>query len=327
MSQSDKSRSFDTPKSRRALALLIAAGGVGSLGSSPALGLAEAIRQICPSGLTGVVCPWYEGGGPVFSQFLDDTVFTGTRSIVGLVSGLFPLSIHEALIDDLGDARIPIEISASTINGGDGNPNIEAHVDLRTNATGIMHAAIGNGLPREPDPLARGVAFTARGYAAAIAISVSPTGDYTPNLTGMASALLTMAHAPTAASFGITQTADVIVTDLALVGDYESEGYVSRVHDAIAYVTGVTMVAPTGDGAAAVFPPDQQDLEFRTIGMPAGAFNTLGVGAFQTPEMTDDQAYVEAAGFSDRLIRLAVSLEDPDDIIADLQQAFEAAQN
>ena len=36
---------------------------------------------------------------------------------------------------------------------------------------------------------------------------------------------------------------------------------------------------------------------------------------------------IEAAGFSDRLFRLAVGLEDPDDIIADLQQAFEAAQN
>lgn len=35
---------------------------------------------------------------------------------------------------------------------------------------------------------------------------------------------------------------------------------------------------------------------------------------------------IEAAGFSDRLIRLSVGLEDPDDIIADLQQAFEAAQ-
>lgn len=33
------------------------------------------------------------------------------------------------------------------------------------------------------------------------------------------------------------------------------------------------------------------------------------------------------AGFSDRLIRLAVGLEGPDDIIADLQQTFEAAQN
>lgn len=36
---------------------------------------------------------------------------------------------------------------------------------------------------------------------------------------------------------------------------------------------------------------------------------------------------IEAAGFSDRLIRLAVGLDDPDNIIADLQQAFEAAQN
>ncbi len=36
---------------------------------------------------------------------------------------------------------------------------------------------------------------------------------------------------------------------------------------------------------------------------------------------------IDAAGFSDHLIRLAVGLEDPDDIIADLQQAFEAAQN
>ena len=36
---------------------------------------------------------------------------------------------------------------------------------------------------------------------------------------------------------------------------------------------------------------------------------------------------IEAASFSDRLIRLAVGLEDLGDIIADLQQAFEAAQN
>lgn len=34
---------------------------------------------------------------------------------------------------------------------------------------------------------------------------------------------------------------------------------------------------------------------------------------------------IEAAGFSDRLIRLSVGLEDPADIIADLQQAFEKA--
>lgn len=35
---------------------------------------------------------------------------------------------------------------------------------------------------------------------------------------------------------------------------------------------------------------------------------------------------IEAAGFSDRLIRLSVGLEEPEDIIADLQQAFEAAE-
>lgn len=34
---------------------------------------------------------------------------------------------------------------------------------------------------------------------------------------------------------------------------------------------------------------------------------------------------IEAAGFSDRLIRISIGLEDPEDIIADLQQAFEAA--
>lgn len=35
---------------------------------------------------------------------------------------------------------------------------------------------------------------------------------------------------------------------------------------------------------------------------------------------------IEAAGFSTRLIRLAIGLEAPEDIIADLQQAFEAAR-
>ncbi|MGI6177024.1 MAG: trans-sulfuration enzyme family protein [Eubacterium sp.] len=34
---------------------------------------------------------------------------------------------------------------------------------------------------------------------------------------------------------------------------------------------------------------------------------------------------IEAAGFSDRLIRLSIGLEDPDDIIDDLKQAFETA--
>ena len=35
---------------------------------------------------------------------------------------------------------------------------------------------------------------------------------------------------------------------------------------------------------------------------------------------------IEAAGFSDRLVRLSIGLEDPEDIIADLRQAFAAAQ-
>ena len=34
---------------------------------------------------------------------------------------------------------------------------------------------------------------------------------------------------------------------------------------------------------------------------------------------------IEEAGFSDRLIRLSVGLEDPDDIIDDLRQAFETS--
>ncbi|MBL0922279.1 MAG: S8 family serine peptidase [Phycisphaerales bacterium] len=289
-----------TSRSPRAIALAVTAGAAAALSSAPAFGLAEAIQTICPSGFTGVSCPWYEGAGPVFTQFFDVPIFTGDRCIVGVISGLFPLSSHEALVDDFNDSRVLLEISASTLNSGDGDPDNQFHVNLRTNATGILHAAMGNGLPRDPDPLARGVAFTADAYAAAVAISVSPTGLYAPNLPGLASALLTMTHEPTAASFGISRTADVVVTDLQLVGDYEAEGYLSRSHDAIAYMTGVTIVAGTGDGAAATFPPDQQDLQFRTIGMPAGAYNTLGVGAFATPDMTEDTRYIQAANFSGR---------------------------
>lgn len=47
----------------------------------------------------------------------------------------------------------------------------------------------------------------------------------------------------------------------------------------------------------------------------------------QHPASMTHSMCTKAAGFSDRLIRLALGLEDPDDIIADLQQAFEAAQN
>ena len=39
----------------------------------------------------------------------------------------------------------------------------------------------------------------------------------------------------------------------------------------------------------------------------------------------DSPEEIAAAGFSDRLIRLSVGLEDPADIIADLQQALEKA--
>ncbi len=302
MPHSNKNGHLPTPRPRngRATALLVVAGGVAAVGSSPAFGLAEAIRTLCPSGLTGVMCPWYEGGGPVFTQYLDDTIFTGSRTIIGVISGLFPLSSHEALSDEVGDSRILVELVASTLNNGDGDPALPSHVELRTNATGILHAAMGNGLPSEPDPLARGVAFSAGAYAAAVALNVSPTGDYSPNLPGLSSSLLAMAHQPTATSLGIDQTADVVVVDLQLVGDYESEGYLSRACDAIAYMTDIMVVAGTGDGAAATFPPDQQDLEFRTIGMPAGAFNTMGVAAFTTPDMTDDTTYIEAADFSGR---------------------------
>ncbi len=283
---------------RPGAALCIAAGAAATFATTPAFGLAEAIRTICPSGLSGVSCPWYEGGGPIINTVLDDPIITGERSIVGLISGLFPLSTHEALSDDLGDSRIDIEISVSSINGGDGDPSIQAHIDLRSDATGMLHAAMGNGLPREPDPLARGVAFDARAYAAAVASAISPTGLYQPNLAGTASALLAMTHQPTADSLDIDETADVVVTDLSFVGDYEAEGYLARSFDAIAFLTGVTIVAGTGDGADAVFPPDQQDLRFRTIGIPAGGFNVMGVGSFSTPDMGNSTTYITASDFS-----------------------------
>ena len=41
---------------------------------------------------------------------------------------------------------------------------------------------------------------------------------------------------------------------------------------------------------------------------------------------TDPRPHIEAVGISDDLVRLSVGLEDPDDIVEDLERALKASQ-
>lgn len=68
------------------------------------------------------------------------------------------------------------------------------------------------------------------------------------------------------------------------------------------------------------------NVELCTLAVSLGDCETL----IEHPASMTHSAYskeeIEAAGFSDALIRLSVGLESPEDIIADLEGAFEAAQ-
>lgn len=272
-------QSVDAAPRRLSSAMIaLAAGSLFGL-SGTAFAIAEAMREICPEGpQTEVICPWYRGGrGPLINLILPpaDQILTGTRSIVGLLDGYFPLSSHEVFDDGNGGSRVLIEILAGR---GEGDPNNQVEVALRTRATGVLSASSGNGTPREPEPLARGVAFTSRMYAASVALAPGLNNTFTLNLPGMMASMLIMADPATGARFGLTEQADVIVSAFSYLGDYEGEGDIARIHDAIASMFGITLVAPAGDFGEGPFPPTMPELQFRTVGSPGTAFNTIAVG-------------------------------------------------
>ena len=62
-----------------------------------------------------------------------------------------------------------------------------------------------------------------------------------------------------------------------------------------------------------------------TLAVSLGDCETLIEHPASMTHSTYTEEEIEAAGFSNRLIRLSVGLETPEDIISDLQQAFEAA--
>jgi methionine-gamma-lyase len=63
-----------------------------------------------------------------------------------------------------------------------------------------------------------------------------------------------------------------------------------------------------------------------TLAVSLGDVRTLISHPASMTHSTVTRAAREAAGISDGLIRLSVGLEDPDDIIADLDRALTAAQ-
>lgn len=262
---------------RSPLMVALAAGSLLGLGA-PAWAIAEAMQEICPEGPPSEVrCFWYHADeGPLLGIYIPGQTITGSRSIIGLVDGYFPLSEHEAMDDGLGGSRVLLEILAGR---GEGDPSNVAEVALRSRATGILHTAGGNGTPASPEILARGVAFNSNFYVASVGLAPSLGNNYILNIDGLISSLLLMTDPASGGNFGITEQADVVVVALANLGDLEGEGLISRVHDGIAFRWGTTLIAPTGDGGMGPFPPNMPELAFKTTSAPAAAFNVIAVGA------------------------------------------------
>ncbi|MGD9691428.1 MAG: S8 family serine peptidase [Phycisphaerales bacterium] len=287
----NRSTGYTRTHNARVLGAIIAA-SAGAAASAPSFAIAEAMSTICREVGETVLCEWYRGvGGHPFAIGLlppADQVLTGSRSIIGFINGLFPLSTHEAFDDGSGGSRILAEIQAGAIPGTGANPPPMAHIDLRTRATGVVGAALGNGSPMTPTPLARGVAFTSRAYVASVANFVGSANSFSPNEQGVYAAMLTMCDPSTQSQIpggGLPGLADTIVFSYSVVGDWEGEGFTARVCDSMASQFGITVIGPTGDSGAGPFPPQQPELAFRTVGSPAVAFNVISVGGQESAEL------------------------------------------
>lgn len=286
-----QTRRAPSQQTGRVLCALVA-GSAGLAASAPSFAIAEAISTICREVGQTVVCEWYRGVGGhpngVGALPPGDQVLTGTRSIIGFINGLFPISSHEAFDDGEGVSRVLVEIQAGAIPGNGANPLPLTHMELRNRASGVLGAAMGDGTPKTPTPLARGVAFTSRAYVASVADFVGSASSFSPNEQGVYAAMLTMCDPVTQAAIpggGLTQQADTIVFGYSIVGDWEGEGFTARVCDSMASQFGITVVAPTGDGGAGPFPPQQPELAFRTVGAPASAWNVVAVGGQESAEL------------------------------------------
>lgn len=281
---------------RRSAAVAVAAGI--AITSTPAFAIFEAVKTLCPdnggSGPNNVQCLWRRpGNGPVINLLLpaSQQIFNGRRSIVGLIDGLLPRSSHEAFDDSVGGSRVLAEIaSAGTLN--EGNPTNPGEVALATRATGVLHTMIGSG---QPQPQTDGVVPQARAYTASVATAAGANTTFAISENAYLASLLLMSDSTIGAAFGIARPADVIVMPFSYIGDSEGEGFLSIMADAVAFKYGMTLVAPTGDGGAGPFPPNNPDAAFRTVGSPASAFNVIKVGGFDvTPTPTGPPGFLNA---------------------------------
>lgn len=258
------------------------AGATISVGAAtPAFAIAEAIDTLCRRFVSTNPCPWYDGGGPLFNAVFVEPIFTGSRAVIGVIDGLLPLSDHEAFFDDKGNSRIIVEIIGGL---GIGNVNDEFHVKQRSRASGVLGAAIADGEPVFPEALGRGVAYTARAQVASVGLAIGPEETYLLSTVGLTGAMFIMANPGTAAQFGIpaSDMPDVIVTAYTPIGDLAGDSFLGKVHDAIATMYGVMLIAPAGDSANAPSGPDPMDPAsvFRTVSTPASSYNVMSVAGF-----------------------------------------------
>lgn len=318
--------------SRAALAMLVA-GSAMSITSAPAYGIAEAINYMCTlpndreSAMPGQdPCVWYRND----QGLVLDQAITGSRSVLGVITGLFPWSGHDAFVDVQNSppggesvSRILLEIEAGI---GDPIP-ILPFAEVATNATGILGAAIGYGERDRPvdfpaeRPLAQGVAPDARAITASVASNIFNQGRWQVDEGGLLVSMLLMADPETAARFEIPQRPDVIVSGWwsGSAGDSSGDGFVAKLHDAITHMFGTVLIAPTGDDGGFAFPPDS-DIdrpEFFTVGIPAGAFNVIGVGGTEVNTegagfFTEYENIYAASGRGELDFRNYASFEGPD---------------
>lgn len=298
--------SYTAHRSRMTSAAMaaVAAGAALSVFSTPAYGIAEAINDMCttlqdrlatPAGVDP--CVWYRDD----LGFVINERITGSRTVFGLIDGLFAWAGHDAFVDVENSppgetiSRIQVEIDAGLGDPVEGNlPAIQ----LATAATSSLGAAIGYGerdafvdFPSER-PLAQGVAWEANALTASVASQIFSQERFNVNDSGLLVSMLIMADPETAARFDIAQPADVILSNWSNAGgDFSGDGFIAKLHDAIAHMFGTVLIAPTGDGGGFSFPDDSEieRPEFLTVGMPAGAFNVIGVGAMTVS--------VDGAGF------------------------------
>lgn len=217
------------------------------------------------------VVEMFDVKGRINHQFLGDMGYTGLGTRLGIIEGSRVWGGHDAFA---GRVVHPI-----IWNGAD-------PVDGRVgeHATGVAGAAAGNIVTPTSEGLATGVEILTAPVA-----TVFFGQSFLISQRAVWNALWRMADPQLAAQGGLPGPATVINASWGALGDITGEGALALAHDAVASMTGVTIVVAAGnDGLVDNHPacqgPGGNDIPggayvgARTVSTPATAWNVLSVG-------------------------------------------------